>query len=178
MSRKLDNWLQNYLTYTANLEAPTDFHFWAGVYTICSALQGKCWFDMGLFRWRPNCYIVFVAPPGIATKSTTVGIADELMRTIPEINVGPSSVTWQALFDSFVDFQRVDRCMNAHTSIREVSHASCSISVSELGTFLDLQDNKLIDFLVDQWDGNEKPNKFQTPLSEYHRCYHTLLAPG
>jgi len=59
--RKLDNWIQSYLTYTANLEAPAEFHFWASVFAIGSALQGKCWFDMDLFTWRPNFYLVFVA---------------------------------------------------------------------------------------------------------------------
>ena len=160
--RKLDNWIQSYLTYTANLEAPAEFHFWASVFAIGSALQGKCWFDMDLFTWRPNFYLVFVAPPGIATKSTTVGVAEEMLRELPDVTFGPSSATWQALFESFISAQREDTVHNAHTSIQKVTHSSISITVSELGNFLDLQDNKLIDFLVDQWDGRQSPNVYKT----------------
>jgi len=160
--RKLDNWIQSYLTYTANLEAPAEFHFWAGVFTIGSALQGKCWFDMDLFRWRPNFYIVFVAPPGIATKSTTVGVAEELLRELPEVTFGPGTATWQALFETFIEAQRDDVAKNAHTQLQKVIHSSVSITVSELGNFLDLRDNRLIDFLVDQWDGKQSPNVYKT----------------
>jgi hypothetical protein len=160
--RKLDNWIQSYLTYTANLEAPAEFHFWAGVFGIGSALQGKCWFDMGLFKWRPNFYLVFVAPPGIATKSTTVGAAEELLRELPTITFGPGTATWQALFGSFVEAQKEDIVRNAHTPLQKVTHSSISITVSELGNFLDLQDNQLIDFLVDQWDGRQTPNVYKT----------------
>ena len=46
-------------------------------------------------------YIVFVAPPGIVAKSTTVDIAMRLLRKVPGIAFGPDVVTWPALITSF-----------------------------------------------------------------------------
>lgn len=160
--RKLDNWLNAYLEYTSDLEAPDQFHFWAAVHAIGTALGGKTWFDMGKFKWRPSFYITFVAPPGIATKSTTVGAVEELLGEIPDIKYGPTSVTWQALFDSFVEAEETTVCRNAHTSVQNVTHSSFCLQISELGNFLDLYDNKFIDFLVDLWDNREKANKRKT----------------
>src|SRR3990172_8994626 len=97
MARNVSDWLQGYIEYTANLEAPDKFHFWTGVATIAGALQGKCWVDMGKWKWKPNFYIIFVAPPGIIGKSTTADVGIGLLREIEGIHFGPMSATWQAL---------------------------------------------------------------------------------
>lgn len=160
--RKLDNWISSYIDFTSDLEAPDQFHFWAAVHGIGTALSGKCWFDMGKFKWRPSFYITFVAPPGIATKSTTVGAIEEMLDEVGDINYGPTSVTWQAMFDAFVEAMETTVCRNAHTSVQNVTHSSLCLQVSELGNFLDLYDNKFIDFLVDVWDNREKGQKRKT----------------
>lgn len=160
--RRCEDWLKSYIQYTSDLEAPDQFHFWAGVHAIGGALAGKTWFNMGKFKWRPSFYIVYLAPPGIATKSTTVGAVEDLMEGIASIKNGPTSVTMQALFDAFIEVQETTVAKNAHTDMQNVTHASCVIQVSELGNFLDLYDNKLIDFLVDAWDSREKPTKRRT----------------
>lgn len=160
--RRLDDWIKAYMHYTSDLEALDQFHFWAAVHAIGTALGGKTWFNMGKFKWRPSFYIVFVAPPGVATKSTTVGAVEDLLGTLDGVKYGPASVTWQALFDCFVDSETVSVVRNAHTSVTNVPHSSLCIQVSELGNFLDMQDNGLINFLVDIWDSRERPQKRKT----------------
>ena len=101
--RYAKDWLRAYVEYTRNLEAPDKFHFWSAVATIAGALRGKVWIDMGYWRWKPNFFIIFVAPPGIVAKSTTIGNGIELLREVDGIHLGPDSCTWQGITDSFRD---------------------------------------------------------------------------
>lgn len=158
MTRKTKHWIKEYLLFTENLEAPSTFHFWTAVGTIAGALRGKTWIDMGHWKWKPNFFIIFVAPPGVATKSTAMGLGVELLREVEGIHFGPNSVTWQALTDAFVDAtERFDIPPN-----RTILSSSLTVSASELGTFLDPSNQDMIDLLVDLWDGKEAPWKRRT----------------
>lgn len=150
--RNFNNFLQGYINYTSHLEAPTEFHLWAGIATIAGALRGKCWIDMGFFKWKPNCFIIFVAPPGIAAKSTTLDQGMNLLKQVEGINFAPASATWQALCSNFAE---VKETFNINGKDFEMSNLT--IAASELGTFLDLQNREMIDMLVDMWDGKDAP---------------------
>ena len=76
--RNYDDWLKAYLRYAESTEAPMHMHFWSGVSAVAGALRRRVWIDQAYFKWYPNFYIVLVAPPGIVSKSTTVGIAMNL----------------------------------------------------------------------------------------------------
>ena len=155
MSRKLDNWLKSYLEYAKHNEAPYDFHFWTGVSVIAGALRRKVWFDQLYFRWSPNFYIILVAPSGVATKSTSMNIGMDLLRTL-NVHFGPDSVTWQALIDAFEE--AAEGIPDDPNDILggEIDQMSClTIASSELGTFLDPNNREFVDLLVDMWDGKE-----------------------
>ena len=101
MARLLKDWLPAFMAYTAGTEAPRMMHFWCGVSAIAGALRRKVWIDMKRFRWTPTFYIIFVAPPGIISKTTTMDMGMDLLKQVPGIKFGPNSVTWQALVTSF-----------------------------------------------------------------------------
>ena len=155
--RHYDDWIKAYMDYTQYLEAPDEYHFWAGVAAVAGALRGKVWFDMGYFKWKPNFFIVYVAPPGMVAKSTTIGQFTELLREVPGIHFGPDSTTWQGLTNAFMDAREsylidgTDYTMSALT-----------IGISELGTFLDMKNREMIDVLVDLWDGKDRAWKRRT----------------
>lgn len=149
MARQLNNWIESYLEYSRFSEAPDSFHFWTGVSVIAGALRRQIWIDMGYFQWTPNFYIVFVAPPGIVSKSTTASIGMKLLRQIPGIQFGPDAVTWQSLVQSLA---------NSTESILMPDgsyHAMSAITIvsSEFGTFLNPNDREMVDVLVSLWDG-------------------------
>lgn len=150
MARNFENWIKSYVRYTEVLEAPDVFHIWAGISTIAAALRGKCCIDMGLFKWKPNFFIIFVAPPGIVQKSTTIDIGMDIARAVEGINFGPSSATWQALTDSFGEAVEPVPQMGMQMSC-------LTVSASELGTFLDPRNREMLDVLNDLWDGRDKP---------------------
>lgn len=151
-SRNFPNWLKAYVQFTSDSEAPDDFHFWTGVSTIAGALRRRVWIDMRKFQWTPNFYIILVGPPGIATKSTTIRAGLKMLEQVPGVNFGPPSITWQKLADSLA---AVVEHMKMSTPQGDILFPmSClTISVSELGTFLKIDDTALVDVLVDLWDG-------------------------
>jgi len=153
-SRNVPNWIKGYVEYTKHMEAPDLFHLWTAIGTIAGALRGKVWIDMGYFKWKPNFFIVLVAPPGVVSKSTTLGVGMSLLRELESVHFGPDSVTWQALTESFVEAQEV---------VKDVGPMSAlTIAASELGTFLDPRNREMIDVLCDLWDGRNVPWKRRT----------------
>lgn len=146
--RRLADWLKAYTDYTRHSEAPTIFHFWAGVSTIAGALRRRVWLDMRYFQWTPNFYIFFVAPPGIVSKSTTASIGMRLLRQVEGINFGPESITWQALAKGLGEAHELVEMPDG------LQHPMCclTIAASELGTFFNPQDREMVDVLVSLWD--------------------------
>lgn len=158
MTRQCKHWIKDYLLFTDNLEAPSTLHFWTAIGTIAGALRGKTWIDMGHWKWKPNFFIIFVAPPGVATKSTSMAIGMDMLRDIEGIHMGPNSVTWQALTDAFMDATETFDLPDS----KSIISSSLTITASELGTFLDPKNGEMIDLMVDLWDGREVPWKRRT----------------
>ncbi len=147
------DFLKAYMEYSAHSEAPDKFHFWTGVSVVAGALRRRVWIDMGYFQWTPNFYIVFVAPPGIVSKSTTASIGMNLLRQIPGISFGPDAVTWQSLVQSLA--ASTETMVLPGDNGEEVHHAMSAITIvsSEFGTFLNPADREMVDVLVSLWDG-------------------------
>ena len=124
----------------------------------------QVWIDMGYFHWVPNFYIIFVAPPGIVSKSTTANIGMNLLREIDGIHFGPDAVTWQALVQSMGQSAELipmpDGTMMPMSCITIVS--------SEFGNFLNPNDREMIDALTHLWDGQIGVFKKKTKRSEEH----------
>jgi len=152
-ARHFPNWLRAYMAFNQDSESPDDFHFWTGVSTIAGALRRRVWLDMRKFQWTPNFYIILVGPPGIATKSTSTRTGMRLLESVPNIHFGPPSITWQKLADSLSEAIEHMKIIGPG-GVEEFIPMSCiTVPVSELGTFLKIEDSALVDVLVDLWDG-------------------------
>jgi len=147
------------MEYSSFSEAPDKFHFWTAISTLAGALRRRVWIDQAYFQWTPNFYIIFVAPPGIVSKSTTLSIGMRLLRQIPGIHFGPDAVTWQALTESLANStEEVDltpgRTSGKFSMEVNLQPMSCiTIASSEFGTFLNPKDREMVDVLVSLWDG-------------------------
>lgn len=146
--RQLPNWIDAYQHYTSASEAPDTFHYWTGVSVLAGALRRHAWVDMGHFQWTPCFYIIFVAPPGIVSKSTTADTGMNLLREVPGIQFGPSSVTWQSLVQSLANSTEG---FDYESELHPMS--PITIVSSELGTFLNPHNTEMVDVLVSLWDG-------------------------
>ena len=163
--RKLKDWLSSYLEFNETSESPELFHFWAGVSTIAGALRRRVWIDMLRFEWTPNFYIVLVAPPGVASKSTTIGVGSSMLREIPDVHFGPDSGTWQAIGKALEEAREMIPISEGDLmgDFEEMSCITCT--PGELGTFLDFQDRKLVDVLTSLWDGQRTVFEHRTATS-------------
>lgn len=158
--RNYKDWLQAYLHYARFTEAPTHMHFWAGVSAVAGALRRKVWIDMAYFKWYPNFYICLVAPPGIVSKSTTAGIAMNLLRKVPGVHFGPDVVTWPALVQAFAEVTETFE-LNAEHHVM----SALTLESSEFGNLLNPQDKEMVDLLVSLWDGKQGSFKKATKHS-------------
>lgn len=153
MKRNYADWIQKYLEFARFSEAPTKFHFWTAVSVIAGALQRKVWIDQKYFQWLPNFYIVFVSPPGIVSKSTTAAIGMDLLRLVPGVKFGPSSLTWQSLVTALAEAPEAFELPGGEGEM--LVQSAITIVASELGSLLDLKDRVMVDVLVDLWDGKK-----------------------
>lgn len=147
MSRIHSDWLTAYVEYAGFSEAPRHMHFWAGVSAVAGALRRRVWIDMAYFKWHANHYIVFVAPPGIVSKSTTVAIAMDLLRRVPGINFGPDVVTWPALVTAFSSISE-----SFEYAGDWITQCALTLESSEFGNLVNPSDTEMIDLLVNLWD--------------------------
>lgn len=154
MSRKCKNWLHTYLDYTAGTEAPKLMHFWTGVSTLAGVLKRRVWIDMRRFKWLPNFYIIFVARPGIVSKTTTMDLGMDLLKEVPGINFGPDVVTWQALVTRFAECTEMFQYEEDFVPMSAMTLAS-----GELGNLINPRDPDMINAYIALWDGRKSFEK-------------------
>lgn len=154
MTRVFSDWLPAYLEYACVTEAPKLMHFWAGVSAISSCLRRKVWIDQRRFQWTPNFFIIFVAPPGVVSKSTTADIAMELVKQVPGIHFGPDVITWPALVGAFVDVAE-----SFQYNEEWVPMSPLTLVASELGNLINPQDRDMINLYINLWDGRKSLEK-------------------
>jgi len=150
MSRYFPDWIKAFLEYSSHSEAPDKMRFWAAASTVAGALRRKVWIDQGYFQWCCNMFVIFVAKPGIVSKSTTVDVGMNLLRKVPGIKFGPSTVTWQALISILRDSSE-EFALPGSGEFRKMS--ALTIASSEFGNLIKpREDREMLDILISLWD--------------------------
>jgi len=149
--RNFEDWIKAFQDYATFGEAPPKMHFWTAVSSIAGALRRKVWIDQYYFKWYPNFYVIFVAPPGVVAKTTTADVGMDLLRKVPGVKFGPSVVTWQALVQAFAEGKEAFEY--PPDSKEYLVMSSLTISSGEFGNLLNPQDKDMVDMLVNLWDG-------------------------
>lgn len=146
--RKLPNWLDSFIEFGQVGEAPNHVLLWSGVSAIAGALGRKVYVDQLTFRWFPNMYVVVVAPPGVIAKTTTTGLAMDLLKRVDDVFFGPNITTWQALVDAFEKAVRLVEYRAGET----VETHSLTIHSGELGNLVSTDDQEIMNLLITLWD--------------------------
>lgn len=173
MSRELSDWLEHYMLYTQNTEAPTLYNLWSGITAISSALRRKCFCNWGLRGYiYPNFYIALVGPPG-GRKGTAMKLAKPMVQAL-EVPMGSDSLgSTQALYkelmeseDKFIDFIG-----------KEHMHKSLSVWSEEFQVFLSERDPTLVASLTDLFDCADtwKYSTMKRGTEDISNCWLTII---
>jgi hypothetical protein len=106
-------------------------------------------------------YIVFVAPPGVVAKSTTAGVAMNLLKQVPGIKFGPDIVTWPSLVVSFAAAAEAFEYPPGQWNVM----SAMTLESSEFGNLMNPQDREMVDLYVTLWDGKQGALKKETKTS-------------
>lgn len=140
MARACRNWLQSYLDWTLDRsESPETMILWSGLCTLASVAKRNISVPkslMGGYDIFPNLYVVFVAPPGVVRKSTTVGRAEELLREVDGVTLASTAVSASKLI----------------ADLSDTFDGSMTVLPSELGTFMNVSQEEMYDVLTDLYD--------------------------
>lgn len=163
--RKLKNWLMEYGNYTAENEAPAQFHLWCGLGTIAGAVQRKVRMVSQYFEVLSNMYVILVAPPGTARKTTALKLGQGILKEVPGVHFTTKASSPAALIKQFAELPTKE-----HQSLTAYSY--------ELGSFFSTNPAEMVDITTDLYDGNPDWDK-QTVgrgLEKIPRPWFNLLA--
>jgi Protein of unknown function (DUF3987) len=92
----MSSFLRDYEEVTQNNEVPKTFHLYSSLVALSSIVSGKVWLDLGLFKIRPNLYVVLTGTPGVK-KTTAMSVAKRLIREMKIVPLAAECLTKEAL---------------------------------------------------------------------------------
>ncbi len=139
-------------------EAPQASHFWVAAWVVGAALRRNVTYVAGNFEWTPNIYVMLVGEPEVIHKTTTLDAGRRMLSQVPGIVFAPNSGTWQGLIP---EFNAAEITQIVHGGGPPVKVSPLAAAVGELGTWLDLEQPKFEDFMIDMWDGQLSPTPWK-----------------
>lgn len=129
-------------------------HFWTAVSAIGGALARRVCIDEITFQYYPNFCVVLVAPPGVVSKSTTISHGMSLLRELPHVNFADDSTTYAEFIRALASVNEAISLNDSDDPLQSMWMNQCAmtIAISELGTFLKVEDEDAVNSLTDLID--------------------------
>ena len=150
MPRKLTNWLEGFKQWTMPRSvAPENALTIAGLFTLACVLKRRVKIPdidddgmpvLGGYVCPPHLYVTFIAPPGVVTKSTTIGYVETLLDAMPSVNKCPDAITTPRLLKF----------------LSETDDASAYMLADEFGYLIDKSGDTIYSTLIKLFDGKKK----------------------
>lgn len=145
--RVLDDWLAGYIKYTEGTEPPLSYHTWAGISTIASVLQRRCFMQWGHNPVFPNNYVVIIGPSGQTRKGEALSLARPFLEHVG-IPIASNRITNEQLFRYVGETVSTYRGPDGEAKIQ----CAATIFSSELHVFLGQGNIDLLAALTDWYD--------------------------
>ena len=122
------SYLGRYLKYMDQQETASAFDFWCGLWSIAGVCGRRPYVARPRAPVHLNMYLVLIGESGIARKSTSVGMAAGLVRSVlrHDKHIG--------FIDAKTTPEKLDNIL--HVRSRDMGSAQLCISISELAVFL------------------------------------------
>jgi CRISPR/Cas system-associated exonuclease Cas4 (RecB family) len=143
-----NDWIEEYLEFTSESEAPTTYHKWIAYSIIASAVGRKVSILMGYHHLFPNIYVLLVGPPGRCRKSSALNIGVRFLRRLT-IPVSSQSASRAGLIEEIKQaFQ------NKKDDDGKVIATYCGLTIvtSEFSSLLATEPLEILPFLTDLYD--------------------------
>jgi len=69
---KTPGFISDFCSHLRGYETPTAFALWASIFFISSAIKREAWISWADEKLFANFYVIFVGPPGVVKKGTTI----------------------------------------------------------------------------------------------------------
>jgi hypothetical protein len=140
-----NQFLESYRIYTANNETPEIFHIWIGLSILAGACEKRLWLDRGYFNVYSNLYIILISPAGLASKSTSMDLGQQMLEEAGYHVMYGSTSKEKIIID-------LCNCLKPYkiTETKTFLHSSATYVSDELNVLLSTGSD-MIKFLVDIW---------------------------
>jgi hypothetical protein len=132
------------------LETSEVFRRWTAISAIAAALERRVWLDTGS-RLFPNLYVMIIGPSGIG-KTRVIDVMLDIVRTIPEFYISPTSMKTASLVDCLYESKRKLPFVGQENEF--VEYNSMYVAVDELSAFMHQYDYELVAALTKFYDCN------------------------
>jgi len=147
-------WIESFLDYTKEMEAPREWILWSGISALSSSLKRNCYIWYRGIKFFPNQYVILVGPPGIG-KGESINAAYRLSYAAKTVNYIKDWHTPQEILEELADgFQNINIKIGQVVTSNVIQDHTCCIIAPELAVFLQNYDN-LHSLLCAWWDQNK-----------------------
>ncbi|MCP4902604.1 MAG: DUF3987 domain-containing protein [bacterium] len=141
MARRLTDWLEEFLKFVEpESETPTQMLRWTGLSILGAASQRNIsmppWMLAGNYRLYPNLYVILVAEPGVARKSTTLAKAEAVASAIDALTLAATSSSDASLL----------------VQLETAKNQAVYVIASEFSSFMRVSRDDMYGALVDLFD--------------------------
>lgn len=143
--RELSSWIDYFLEYTNGIQSPEPFREWSAICTIAAALERKVYIVSQGRPIYPNLYVFLVGPPG-SGKTRAVDECEDLLRSLKDHRIAPTSLTKASLIDALKESER------AVPGQMEGTFNALFLAAKELGALLPGYDSDFMNALVYLYD--------------------------
>lgn len=154
MPRKIQgrSWLDAYIEYVAETEAPDNYKVWCGLTALGATLKRNVFMRRGRYKIFPNQYVVLVGPPGIG-KGVAMNDALELVKTANTAHFIEDRATAERVQELLATGFQSAITTPAGTLQMGIDHCAYAVA-PELSVFLGASEWSL-QFFCSLWDKNE-----------------------
>lgn len=172
-----NRFLQQYLCYVEQTEAPKLFHIWALLACVSACMGRHCWLETGIGKHYANLYVLLVGPPA-TKKGTSIKFATNLIKQATSVRFAPKDTGGKrqglitAMEKGFNNMESsienallsLDNIAKLNFSTNDLDRHCMFICASEFGSFIGQNNLEFTRFLLEMWDGEDYPYQLKNEL--------------
>jgi hypothetical protein len=129
--RNFENFFDGYLEYSKGHESTPRVRLWSAVSIVAAALERKVVLDRGYYKLFPNLYTFIIGKSGLIKKSTSTGIAVNLLREVQGVKIMAERMTASSVIEQLLAAGK-----SVEFNGKKVGQSAVYAYASELAVFL------------------------------------------